>query len=325
MNHSFSSQHPIIRQEYAVYTPPMDEMIKKLGDFIDQRFSGGYIYGPSRFGKSRTIKWFVRTVLEERFGKRLPMVVWVRRDTQIQERQFWNLLLLASHFHFVDPEKPKSKSQASYLFMQRLITLARMTHQNYIVILIDEAQDVTINEWKWLLGLQNQLDDEGYRLSIFSIGSHQLGWEPDFVARVGNPHIAARFFPVSMRFHGLRSVDELVFVLRGYDEDSDWPKGSSTSFLEYFAPDEFRKNNRLSNHAEDLWKAFTDLVPPTIKMNKRGEGIELPMLHVALVAEQLLKLLTSGKKWDDVMNYDSFLRLIAGTSFEEHLRRIDLI
>src|SRR4030067_724650 len=91
----------------------------------------------------------------------------------------------------------------------------------------------------WLLGLQNDLDNEGYRLSVFSIGSHHIHYQPNYLARTGNAHIVARFFPVDARFYGIRSVSELAYALNGYDLDSDWPPGTNTSYLKYFAPSEF--------------------------------------------------------------------------------------
>lgn len=61
-------RHPVLLQEYAVFTPPVHAMAQTIGDWIDQRQPGGYIHGPSRFGKSRGVKWHLKNVLEDRFG-----------------------------------------------------------------------------------------------------------------------------------------------------------------------------------------------------------------------------------------------------------------
>lgn len=318
-------KHPVLRQEYAIYTPPMDEMINTIGDWIDQRVSGGYIYGPSRFGKSRGIKWFIRSVLEERFGARLPMVVWIRPHASMRsEGEFWNLLLEASNFRFCTPLKPKKKLEARFLFKQQLITLTRLARQNYVVLIIDEGHDVTLSEWKWLLGLQNEMDYDGFRLSIFSIGSHQIGFQPNYMARTGNPHIAARFFAVDARFHGIRSLEDLTYVLNGYDVDSDWPSGSNTSYLKYFAPDEFAKNNRLQNCAGDMWKAFSALLPKVIQVKEKKYPLEIPMQHVAFTLEDALRKLAKGDEWSNVTSYDNWLEMIAKTGVTDHLRMISV-
>ena len=35
--------HPVLLQEYAVFTPPVHAMAQTIGDWIDQRQPGGYM------------------------------------------------------------------------------------------------------------------------------------------------------------------------------------------------------------------------------------------------------------------------------------------
>jgi len=316
------ARHPVNCQQYAIYTPPIDEMIQTIGNWIDQKTTGGYIYGPSRFGKSRALQWHVKDVLEERFTKKLPFIVWNRADGKKSEREFWNVLLAATKFHFTLGEKAHNKIQARYLFMEQLITLARSSRQNFIILMIDEAHDVTLNEWKWLLGLQNDLDYEGYRLTVFSVGSHQIGYQPNYLARTGNAHIAARFFAVSMRFHGIRNVDELRYVLNGYDVDSEWPKGSGVSFLKHFAASDFEQNRRLGDHAQDLWQAFENLLPKEfIRVGGEKAGrTELPMKHISLTIERLLHQLGNGDYWDKALAPHNLEKIIIDTGFTQFVK-----
>ena len=316
--------HPIVTQEYAVYTPPMDAVIETIGNWIEQRVTGGYIYGPSRFGKSRTVKWFVRSELEARFKGRLPLIVWLRKDTQIMgEGEFWNMLLLAAKYEFIDPLKPKKKSVARFLFSEHLKTLASSSCCNYVVLIIDEAQRVSTHELTWLMGVQNELDYEGIRMTTVQVGSHVLGYVPDYLARTGYAHVTARFFAQDAAFHGIRGVDELKFVLNGYDVDSEWPKKSGISFLKFFAPEAFAEGRRLAIHASDLWEAFSELRPPEMKERKSARiRFELPMKHVAVTVESVLKDLAAGNDWDGVMDKRYLLNIIARTKFTDFLRRL---
>lgn len=321
--HKIDDAHPIITQEYAVFTPPMDSMFSTIGTWIDQRATGGYIYGPSRYGKSRAVKWFLKSELEAHFARVLPLICWVREDSQtMREGEFWNALLLAAKYEFVVPTKPKSRSVARYLFREHLETLARASRSNYVILLIDEAQRMTYAEWTWLLGLQNMLDADGFRLTTVSIGSHQLGYVPDYFALTGNSHITARFFSHDAPYHGLRSLDQLEYVLRGYDSDSEWPSESGLSFLQYFAPDDFSKGRRLVDHASQLWSSFDALKPPSIGSKKAQTALELPMLHLALTVESILKALGRGEDWDEVTAPASLLSTIAQTGFTGFLRDI---
>ena len=302
----------------------MDAMIETIGNWIDQRVTGGYIYGPSRFGKSRAVKWFVRIVLSARFKGKLALVVWIRKDTQLMgEAEFWNMLLLAAKYEFIDPCKPKKKAVARFLFSEYLQTLARSSLCNFVVLIIDEAQRLSANELIWLMGLQNELDDEGIRLTLVQIGSHELGYVPDYLARTGYAHVTARFFAQDAAFHGLRGVEELRYVLNGYDVDSEWPKNSGISFLQCFAPNSFSEGRRLASHASDLWDAFSDLRPPELTKGKMARiPFELPMKHVAVTVESILKNLAAGQDWDSVLKKEYLLNMIAKTKFTDFLRRL---
>ena len=320
-----AAEHPIATQEYAVYTPPISELIETIGEWINRMESGGYIYGPSRFGKSRGVKWYVRTALEERFKNAVPLVIWVRRaDMNASESDFWRDLLLASNFHFDKSNSRKPRAELRELFRSRMIALARAAQSNYVVLLIDEAQDMTMREWQWLLGLQNVLDYDGFRLSVFSIGTQQIGYQHDYLAKSGNSHIAARFFVLHSRFHGLRDVDELGFVLEGYDRESEWPNGSGKSYLNYYAPWHFSANRRLSQCSAELWQALADLLPDEVKrrFGHKGGEIEIPMKHVALATEEVLWRLADGKDWDEATCYESWCEAVAGTGYNGHMQAI---
>lgn len=294
-------------------------MIATIGDWITQKITGGYIYGPSRFGKSRTVKWYLKNVLEDRFDNKLPLVVWTRADTQMTEILFWERLLRAANYQFTELTKGKKREQLRYLFKQQLITLAHAAQGNFMVLMIDEAHDVTVNEWKWLLGLQNDLDHEGYRLSVFSVASHQIGYQPDYLARLGKAHIAARFFQVSASFHGIRDVSELHYVLNGYDVDSEWPQHSGISFLNYFAPEAFRDNYRLCNHTDELWQAFINFIPEELISRKRFK-VELPMQHIAYAIEGVFRELSAGADWDKVISVNNLSTIIEKTGFKNYFR-----
>ncbi|MFL9869741.1 ATP-binding protein [Paraburkholderia fungorum] len=311
-------RHCVVTKQYAVYTPPMHEMIEQIGEWIDQQRPGGYIYGASRLGKSRCVQWYVAKVLEERFNAVMPLVVWNRRpDSHTSEAGFWHQLLLASRFEFANPSRAPRKAEASHMCKQRFISIANNAQRNYIVLLIDEAQDLTFREWKWLLGLQNDLDYEGYLLSVFSVGSHQLGYRHEYMAITGNAHVAARFMAAHARFHGLRSLDEIGYVLNGYDVDSEWPSGSSISYLEYFAPDDFTAGRRLADCAEQVWKALVELSPDSAKRH-----LEFPMQHVATATEAILFQLARGEDWNGATSYENWLREFAKANFSDHMRII---
>ncbi|MEQ1402991.1 ATP-binding protein [Acinetobacter baumannii] len=315
--------HPIITQEYAIYTPPMEKMICKIGDWIDQRVSGGYIYGPSRYGKTRTIKWYLKNELEFRFNSYVPMLVWIRKDSLMSEAEFWNQLLFASNYELLDLNKQKNKVTARYLFEERIKTIASYAQSNYVVLVIDEAHEMTLREWKWLLGLQNTLDQAGIRLSVFSIASHSILFQPNYLARTGNPHIATRFFAADLRFNGIQKIEELYYILQSYEADSEWPEGSQISYFQYFANEHYQSGERLSNHTELIWQAFEELFPHDLTIRSRSKiKFEIPMQHIALTVERALRTINEMDDWSDIKDINFWLNIIANTGFSRHLKMI---
>ncbi|VVD62959.1 ATP-binding protein [Pandoraea commovens] len=246
------------------------------------------------------------------------MVVWNRRaDSQVSEAAFWQQILMASKFSFADARKRPARVESIFLCKERFIAIANSANRNYAVLLIDEAQDMTLREWKWLVGLQNDLDYEGYLLSVFSIGSHQLSYRHEYMASTGNAHIAARFMAAHAKFRGLQSPLELEYVLNAYDVDSEWPAGSNISFLEYFAPGAYLSGRRLTEAVQQFWMALVELSP-----NEARRHREFPMQHIARTVEALLLQLATETPWDDVMSYENLLRELSRTNFSDHMRII---
>lgn len=309
--------HCILTRQYAVFTPPIDEMVRQIGDWVELQNPGGFIYGASRLGKTRAVQWFLESVLQERFDEVVPLVVWNRREEAYTEATFWHAILKASKFRFVDPTKAPKRTAGAQLCLDRFISIAMNAGKNYVVLLIDEAQQVTLKEWLWLTGLQNELDHKGFLLSVFSIGTHQLGYNHEFLASTGNAHVAARFMTAHARFHGIRSLEEFGFVLNGYDEDSEWPPGSHTSFLQAFAPTAFGSGKRLQAQVEAGWRALLELRP-----RQAANVTEFPMQHIARTIEQMLKSLAKGESWDKVTGYKGWLEGLSKNNFSDHMRVI---
>ncbi|GEQ75319.1 hypothetical protein CTTA_2324 [Comamonas testosteroni] len=311
--------HCLITKKYAVYTPPMHDMILQIGDWIDQQKSGGYIYGASRLGKSRCIQWHLKEVLENRFNEVLPLVVWNHRpDSYKSEVFFWYQLLAASKFRFISPNKLPKRTEMIYMCLQRFIAIANNANRSYVILLIDEAQDMSFNEWKWLVGFQNELDYNGVSLSVFSVGSHQLNYRHEFMASTGNAHIAARFMAAHFQFHGLKSQDEVEYVLNGYDVDSEWPPKTGISYLQYFSPEDFSEGLRLSNSSKDLWKALIELTPSSVT----SKNYEFPMQHIARTIESIIFQLAKGRDWESAISYKNWLTELSKTNFSDHMRII---
>lgn len=309
--------HPINTGRYAIFTPAVDAFAAKLGDWIDSKITGAYIYGPSRFGKTRAIQWHLKNLLEERFGGPVPMHVWSRPFTQKSPSELYMSIL--DGFHHGYGGNKAGANQRLRILVEYLLAASDACNSKSVFFIVDEAHGITTSEWGWLLGLQNKLDNEGYSLSLFSVASHQMAYEFDLLSRTGEPHIAARFLVDHWNFPGIQSVEELEFILRGYDEDSQWPPKSGVSYLAHFAPKQFARGRRLASNAAVLWDCLVALLP-------EGRNIRwnFPMRHVADAVEEVLVELAFDADWDEATSASNWVSALTKLRFSDHMRAISV-
>ena len=274
--------HPVLVKRYALYTHAIAEMVKHLQKWIDCRVEGATIFGPSRFGKSSAVNYWLQKVLAARYGGNVPLVIWSHQDmpTSASAASLHTALLRA-----VDAEHVKTYRSGGVRLTQlleRLVVIASRGWGSYLVLVIDEAQDVSQREWVWLVQLHATLEREGVQLCIVSIASFQYNDAPRQLAMTGSAHAAARFMLHEAPFRGLRSLAEVRYVLAAYDL-TRWPGPDDPSFTAAVAPRAWEEGFRMEDCADHLWAALHELLP-----SGYGGPIEFPMQSIALSARQVL-------------------------------------
>ena len=302
---------------YAIFTPAIDAFVNVLGHWLDAKVTGAYVYGPSRFGKTRAVTWFLKKLLEERLGAAIPLHIWSRPFAHNSAGEFYKSLL--NGFHHGYGGTRAGPNERLEILREFLIASADACETTGVVLIVDEAHGLTNQEWLWLLSLQNALDKEGFALSVFSIASHQMAYEFDLMSRTGNPHVAARFLVDQWRFPGVESLEELAFILDGYDEQSRWPKDEGVSYLQHFAPLDYAQGRRLAQAAGALWESMVALLPPGFK----GDH-SFPMKHVALAVEEVLFQVAFGADWDAATSEDNWVEALTTHRLADHMRAISL-
>ena len=142
---------------------------------------------------------------------------------------------------------------------------------------------------------------------MLKFASLQFFDEPTGMALSGGAHVAARFMLASEPLHGLRSTEELTYVMAGYDGGTEWPRGSGLSFTQGVAPDAWDQGFRMAHHAVCLMQAMVDELPG------RYQGpMEFPMKTVAQSCRNALLRIAGGADWRDVTSPGSWRRIVAG-------------
>jgi hypothetical protein len=123
---------------YAIFTPAIDAFVGKLGDWIDGKITGAYVYGPSRFGKTRALSWFLKQLLEERFAGPVPLHVWIRPFAQKSPSEFYKSVLDGLGHAYGGTRAGANERLA--ILREFLIASADHCETNYVVMAVDEAQ-----------------------------------------------------------------------------------------------------------------------------------------------------------------------------------------
>ena len=306
--------HPLVTRDYSLYTPPIERMVDQLASWIDNQVEGATIYGPSRFGKSSAVDHWVQTLLSQRYKSAVPMVVWSHTDAGGANSigRFYACLLHASNHPLA--KATRSPLSRQHMLMERWHSLAVRGGGRFLVLIIDEAQGMSQREWMWLVELHSLLEKERLRLCVFSIASLQFFEEPMGLAMVGGAHVAARFMLASERFHGIEGLDELACVMVGYDQATEWPPHSGTSFTEGVAAAAWAEGFRMEDHADKLHQALVEGLPT----NYAGPP-EFPMKSIAHCCRHILLRIAGGADWRDVTSAESLRHIVAESGHRQLL------
>jgi len=297
--------HPIVTRDYSLFTLAIHEMAQSIAGWLDDQVDGATIFGPSRFGKSSAVDHWLQKLLSERYGGYVPMVVWSHIDSggaQSVGRFYANLLDASAH---PLAKAIRSPLDRQHMLIERWMALAAQSGGRFLVLVIDEAQSMTQREWIWLVELHSMLQKKRIRLCVFSVASLQFFDEPIGMALSGGAHVAARFMLAARPFHGVRSVQELAYVMAGYDSGTSWPPCSGLSFTAGLAPLPWAEGFRMEQQAPALMKAMTQELPP-----RYGGPLDFPMKTVTQACRHVLLRVAGGADWHDVTSPESWQRIV---------------
>jgi hypothetical protein len=315
---NFLNEHPMLIQEYAIYTPPIDEFFNSICEWIDNKVPGGYIYGVSRLGKSRAIKFWLRNLIEEKYDGRIIFFSMNYKDHQRpSEREFMTEILTAIGHKFQEGPKTFDRLQR---VIKHMCVCAKNSQTNHVILMIDEAQFMHDHEYKWLCNIQNEMDRLGFRFTVISVGSHELTYQHEIFAMAESAYLMSRFMVRNACFHGIRSQLELEYVLNGYDIESEWPKGSGLSFTHYFFPRAYLAGFRIVESSVGMWEIFGELAPSTLNKN-----LNVPMEHIAKTVEYLFRKHANSDSLKVAFSKAILYEAIKQTGYEQHMHAISLI
>jgi hypothetical protein len=224
--------HPAFSIQTVLLTEPIKELYQMVRRVLLVRETGCCFTAPSGVGKTRAFM-MLQHVLRERMPN-LVVVGHAGWNHQVPSiRAFFKHFLTA-----VDhPELRGETFDLRRRLVCRLIDLAR-THQSpFVLLLIDEAGTLRIEDFLFLKDIYNDLDREGVGLITIMIGQ-----DPDFSDRIaelrerGRTDLVSRFARRREVLRALSTSKDVAGIFRQYDT-TVWPQGSGQTWTKFFLPE----------------------------------------------------------------------------------------
>ncbi|MCK9530578.1 MAG: ATP-binding protein [Gammaproteobacteria bacterium] len=239
------------------------------------------VTGLSRIGKTTAIKyWNVLLAEDMPTLMRVTLLCIHKQVRAVTENHFLEWFLESVNHEFPSSGNAERKRKRLIEFLCERIA---ESWQRRAVLFFDDAQELHPDQYGWLMAITNELEKRGYQLTVVLVGQPDLEHQRSAFVRAKYLQLIGRFMVHSVQFHGIRSVDELAYCLRAYDDvaRSEYPVGSGYSFTRFFLSESFDIGWRLESMAPLFWSVFREAV-------RAHEKLQIPMQYFTYVVEELL-------------------------------------
>lgn len=248
--------HPLFTQRVLLPTTPIEELFKIVKRIIVLRETGCCFVAYSGVGKSCALD-----MVEAMIKIQMPNLCVVKHDTHNQ--QFPSIR--AFFKHFLSTIKHQEKKGETYDLRERvvnwLIDEARISGLNMVLLSIDEAHAMAIQDFDFLKDVYNDLNREGVQLITILMGQDpDLRKTIDKLKHASRLDLIGRFAMRILPFRAYDSLADLTRILKEID-DAIFPEGSRVSWTAFYFPKAFKEGFRLANEAPALWSAIKAVAP----------------------------------------------------------------
>lgn len=265
--------HPLLAKGVILPTPPICELVTALRRAVMLREQGCCFTATSGYGKSYGL------AMAERELRRLFVDVPIYRHV-IDNHQVPSIRAFFKHF-LITVGETKINGETYDLRIRlenRLIDSGRSSDMKLIVMLIDEAQEMALQDFQFLKDIGNHLEDAGVQLVVI-----MMGQDPDFTAVIdklraaGRLDLISRFTLRRVQFRGLSTKEDIRALLAEIDRQ-EHPPGSRCTWPEFFVPNAWRQGFRMEDQTDTLVHALQLCLPE----QSLARGVSARQLFLAI-------------------------------------------
>ena len=274
-----AEEHPLEKGIYTFPTPVVLGLQNQVMKWIRRRVTGGMIYGPQRFGKTKAVEYICNELVSQH-GENYPVFSIPMEKLRDGSQFFMHFLYHAQH----QLHEKATETMLRNRLNNFLIARAMQDRTRRVILFIDEAQLLTRVQSQALVDLQNALKAQDVYASFILVGQPELRHMANAYLVSENLQFVGRFMANRVEFCGLQNVNELRICLGIYDELATYPENSEWTFTRYYAPEAYLAGWRLRHHAQAIWDAFAE-IRHSVRLPVRGD---LPMEWLTIAIRILM-------------------------------------
>lgn len=239
--------------QYTIPTKSILDLQSKVEEWISMNDCGAIIYGESRVGKTRAIR-YISMHLKEKYSLQLPIYTFTATDHVPTQKTFYSSLLTAIGHE--DPHKGTAVQMRQRL-VNRIIINALDTKYRRAILFIDEAYLLSDKEYLWLIDIYNELNLQDILFTVFLFGTKELKQQKTTYISAGKKQIVLRFMVNEFDFIGITNQRDAAICLASIDKPIRITSCKDEIILsELFFPLAYKDGVKLTSYADDLWDAF---------------------------------------------------------------------
>jgi hypothetical protein len=281
---SDSSGRVASRRKRRLKTPPVREASQKVLVAFNTGCGSSMLIGKARLGKTFAARWICQCI-EMLLGPVSWFEISFEKSIRPSESNFFSLLLKSVDHQYVSGRRPRELRDRISEF---LIERASESPLGTVILLLDEAQNLSEIHWTWLAELSNSIDRAGFSLFTLSTGQPSLYAVRNTLRELtSSDHesdfIIGRFFLDMNDFRGLQTKEDVRLTFREYGESPLGP-GEAVLWIEEALPIAYKEGWRLEELTDVMWGAFCEVW----RQRGRADKIEIPMTYFDLLVRQIL-------------------------------------
>jgi hypothetical protein len=251
-----------------IQTPMVRSLHNTLSRWVWCNFTGGLIVGDARLGKSWATRALGDTAMSaEGEPVRLFHIGFGPRDQSTIRAVYARVARAIGHDRITNATR--ADELQAYLF-HAFAEAALSNQRRQVILLVDEAQELTVEQLGAFAEIFNDQDRVKNRLMVVFIANTQK-FTPlaKQLLEVDNQYLRERFFHNIHHFYGIRSLAELKQCLTFFDHH--WLNADNTqSIVDHYCPEMRAEGMSLADLSELCWEIYDERYAKPLQLQSWG-------------------------------------------------------